>query len=253
MTQTIGPSEVGTEEWMNETGGKLTFRQAIFLATQGSAQVLFDRTNLNRITPRDEQGQAKRVESANRKLSSVLAIYKDRVLERQGEALLHHACRTFLLGSALVSDDVFREINFEAAAIAALAHDDGMVHPSTPGNCFTADSAKEVEEMLSKEDSSMRLVQEARAAVISHFQPILPSNASATAKMIAVGASADVMGVGLRNLSTSLHADLWQEWPDLGFIPEVKGLLKGERARAPFTRPGVLAISGMPYLLRSSK
>jgi hypothetical protein len=71
--------------------------------------------------------------------------------------------------------------------------------------------------------------------------------------MIAVGASADVMGVGLRNLSTSLHADLWQEWPDLGFIPEVKGLLKGERARAPFTRPGVLAISGMPYLLRSSK
>jgi hypothetical protein len=71
--------------------------------------------------------------------------------------------------------------------------------------------------------------------------------------MIALGASADVMGIGLKKIDTELLRDIWVEWPDLGFIQEVRALLKGERTRAPLTRPGVLALSGMPYLLRSSK
>jgi hypothetical protein len=71
--------------------------------------------------------------------------------------------------------------------------------------------------------------------------------------MIALGASADVMGIGLKKIDPELLRDIWVEWPDLGFIQEVRVLLKGERTRAPRTRPGVLAISGMPYLLRSSK
>ena len=95
--------------------------------------------------------------------------------------------------------------------------------------------------------------QLARAAVVSHFQPNLPSQSGAEAQMIALGASADVMGIGLKKIDTELLRDIWVEWPDLGFIQEVRALLKGERTRAPLTRPGVLALSGMPYLLRSSK
>ncbi len=73
------------------------------------------------------------------------------------------------------------------------------------------------------------------------------------AEMIALGASADVMGIGLKKIDSALQLEIWDEWPDLGFISEVRVLLKGERTRAPRTRPGVLALSGMPYLLRSSR
>jgi hypothetical protein len=68
-----------------------------------------------------------------------------------------------------------------------------------------------------------------------------------------LGASADVMSFGLKKVDTGLTREIWQEWPDVNFLARVKELLKGERTRAPRTRPGVLARSGMPYLLRSSR
>jgi hypothetical protein len=93
----------------------------------------------------------------------------------------------------------------------------------------------------------------ARAAVISHFQPRLPAQAGPDAQLVARGASADVMGFGLKKVNTGLMNEIWQEWPDVNFLARVKELLKGERTRAPRTRPGVLARSGMPYLLRSGR
>ena len=253
MSQSNDLPEIGTEEWLIQTGGRLTFRQAISLSTQGSLQVVRDRLTRFTVSPNDAKSQAARVNVARSELASVLNTQRDRVLTRQGEALLHHACRTYLLGAALLSDEVFRTVNYEVAAVASLAHDDGMVNPAKPGQCFTAASASEVSEMMLQLGASASSAREGRAAVISHFQPILPKDAGPTAQMVAAGASADVMGVGLKGLSPSLLAEIWQEWPDSGFIPAVRGLLKGEISRAPLTRPGVLALSGMPYLLRPGK
>lgn len=253
MSQSNDLPEIGTEEWLIQTGGRLTFRQAISLSTQGSLQIFRDRLTRVTVEPIEAKSQAARVNVARRELALVLNTHRNRVLSRQGQALLHHACRTYLLGAALLSDEVFRTVNYEVAAVAALAHDDGMVNPSKPGQCFTADSASEVNEMMLQLGSSASSAKEARAAVISHFQPTLPMDAGPTAQMVAVGASADVMGVGLKSISPSLLAEVWQEWPDSGFIPAVRVLLKGEISRAPLTRPGVLALSGMPYLLRPGK
>jgi hypothetical protein len=153
----------------------------------------------------------------------------------------------------LVPDEAFSRLNHTVAAVAALAHDDGLIHPSKLGDCFTGDSATEAKIMLNQLGASNASVELARAAVISHFQPNLPNNSGVEAEMIALGASADVMGIGLKKIDSALQREIWDEWPDLGFISQVRVLLKGERSRAPRTRPGVLALSGMPYLLRSSR
>jgi hypothetical protein len=190
---------------------------------------------------------------ARKELAAVLESQRDRVVERQGHAVLNHACRTYVLGAALLSDELFRRVNHTAAAVAALAHDDGLLHPSTPGNCFTAESAVEVNTLIDRLGAPSGTADVARAAVIAHFQPKLPTQASAGARLVALGASADVMGFGLKRLDPGLTLDVWHEWPDLDFLAQVKDLLKGERVRAPRTRPGVLARSGMPYLLRSGR
>lgn len=248
-----GVLEVGTEEWLLKTGGRLTLRQALVLSAQGSAQVLNERLSRTRPDATKRPGQASRIEHARVHLMSVLESQRERVLERQGQALLHHGCRTYLLGAALLDDEPFGRVNHAAAVVAALAHDDGLVHPGAPGVCFTADSAREAATMMQSLGATGDASVAARSAVIAHFQPTLPSRAGAEAQLVALGASADVMGFGLRRIDPLLAQSVWQEWPDLAFLSGVRALLKGERKRAPRTRPGVLALSGMPYLLRSAQ
>ena len=254
MSKTNQSFEVGTEPWLVETGGRLNLAQALILATQGFGQTLSDMFSArNAISVEDAKRQAARVTAAREELSKVLETQRDRVLDRQGEAVLNHTARTYLFGAALISDEIFSRLDHTVAAVAALSHDDGLIHPSKPGECFTGDSALEAQVMLKSLRVSSSSAKLARAAVISHFQPNLPAQSGAEAQMIALGASADVMGIGLKKIDSDLLSEIWNEWPDLGFIPEVRVLLKGERTRAPRTRPGVLAISGMPYLLRKSR
>ena len=254
MTRNNSQHEIGTETWLAETGGRLDLPQALTLAAQGFAQTLRDVFSARKaISVEETKRQAARVAAARKALANVLVSQRERVLDRQGEAVMNHTARTYLFGAALVSDEIFSRIDHIAAAVASISHDDGLLHPSKPGECFTGDSAAEAQFMLNSLGASSSSVKLARAAVISHFQPNLPSQSGAEAQMIALGASADVMGIGLKKIDTELLRDIWLEWPDLGFIQEVRALLKGERTRAPRTRPGVLAISGMPYLLRSSK
>ena len=245
--------EIGTEEWLTQTGGRLSIAQALVLSGQGLAQAGRERFNRRRPTTAESSSQRARVDIARDELATVLKTQRARVIERQGQALLNHACRTYLLGAALVSDELFGRANQTATAVAALAHDDGLVHPTTGGNCFTADSATEAQFILNRVGSSRADVQVARSAVISHFQPRLPAHSGADAQIVALGASADVMGFGLGRVDPELLQDMWDEWPELGFLADVKLLLKRERTRAPRTRPGVLAISGMPYLLRPAR
>lgn len=245
--------EIGTEEWLAQTGGRLTIAQALVLSGQGLAQAGRERFNRRRPTTTESSSQAARMAVARAELAEVLKTQRARVVERQGQPLLNHACRTYVLGAALVSDEVFRRVNLTAAAVAALTHDDGLVHPSTPGNCFTADSAVEANMMMVQLSASSEASNDAQAAVISHFQPKLPTGAGADAQLVALGASADVMGFGLARIDSGILTSVWHEWPDLDFLADVRRLLKGERTRAPRTRPGVLSLSGMPSLLRPAR
>lgn len=254
MTRNDSQHEIGTETWLEETGGRLNLPQALTLATQGFAQTLRDIFSPRRaISVEEAKRQAARLAVARQELAKVLETQRERVIDRQGEAVLNHTARTYLFGAALVSDEVFSRIDHTVAVVATLSHDDGLIHPSKPGDCFTGDSAAEAQIMLKTLGASGAAVKLTRSAVISHFQPKLPAKSGAEAQMIALGASADVMGIGLKKIDPDLLSEIWGQWPDLGFISEVRVLLKGERTRAPRTRPGVLAISGMPYLLRKSR
>ncbi len=253
MVEKRNAFEIGTEEWLALTGGRLTIPQALVLSAQGLTQALGARFSARRPTPVEAAGQAARVAMARSELETVLTTQRARVLDRQGQPVLNHACRTYVLGAALVSDEVFDRVDLMAATVAALTHDDGLVHPSTPGDCFTADSAVEANAMMSQLGQSAEKAHVARAAVIAHFQPRLPAHAGPDARLVALGASADVMGFGLTRIDPSILVEVWREWPDLGFLPDLKKLLIRERTRAPRTRPGVLSYSGMPSLLRSGR
>ena len=245
--------EIGTDEWLAATGGRLTPGQAAVLAAAGFAQLARERVSRSRGRAPSASEQAGRLDVARRELDGVLMTERQHVVDRQGETLLNHGCRTYLLGAILVPSEVFGRADHESSIVAALTHDDGLVHPTTPGGCFTADSADEAARAMSRLGAGPEAIATARAAVISHFQPTLPPGASAEAYLVARGASADVMGFGLRGVDPGVAREIWQQWPDQGFPRGVARLLKGERTRAPRTRPGVLSMSGMPYFLRSSR
>ncbi len=166
--------EIGTDQWLVRTGGRLTLMQALKIAAQG-----FHQTMQSRLSRKSQHGESQaseqlgRVNKARDHLTPVLQVLRDRVIDRQGQAMLNHSCRTYLLGAALLSDEEFRRIDFTLAAVAALAHDDGLVNPSTHGNCFTADSASEANFLLEKLGMPEKSFEPARAAVIAHFQPVL--------------------------------------------------------------------------------
>ncbi len=243
--------EVGTEAWLIKTGGRLSILQALKISAQGLAQTIRDRTSRSKgLTASEASRQLKQVSAARIELAKVLDSLGSRVLDRQGQAMLNHTCRTYIFGSALLSGKAFERVNQTAAVVAALAHDDGLVRPSTAGNCFTGESALEAQNMMGRLGAPALAIGLARGAVISHFQPILPSMSGPEAQLVALGASADVMGIGLRKIHPQIVSDAFEEWPELDFFAELKKLLWGEISRAPRTRPGVLAISGMPYLLR---
>lgn len=246
--------EVGTEKWLKQTGGRLTVLQALRLSAQGLAQTIQGRASWpSGPSDLEASNQFARVAASRKELDKVLSSVQIRALDRQGQDVLNHSCRTFLLGAALITEEVFHRLDLTVAAVAALSHDDGLLHPSTPGACFTADSTIETSQMMASLGLPEASAEGARAAVISHFQPRLPANPGAEAKLLALGASADVMGIGLRKIHPQLIREIWQEWPDLGFLAHMKKLLKGEITRAPRTRAGILALSGMPYLLRKTK
>ena len=141
---------VGTEEWLRATGGRLTFFQAVGISTQGFTQLIRARVpGRIRLSDAEASNQIARVSASRKVLSLVLSSLQTHVLDRQGQGLLNHACRTFLLGAALMPDEEFQRLDHTAAAVAALAHDDGLLHPSKPGSCFTADSAIEASNMIS--------------------------------------------------------------------------------------------------------
>lgn len=245
---------VGSEKWLRATGGRLTFFQALGISAQGFAQIISARvTGRSRLSDEETSNQIARVSAARKVLSLVLPSLQNQVLDRQGQEVMNHACRSYLLGAALMADEAFHRLDHTAAAVAALAHDDGLLHPSTTGNCFTADSAIEASNMIASLGLPESASVQARAAVIAHFQPKLPVNSGAEAQLVALGASADVMGIGLRRIHHQLIREIWQAYPDLGFLSQIKKLLKGEINRAPRTRAGILALSGMPYLLRKAR
>jgi hypothetical protein len=96
-----GP-EIGTEEWLAATAGRLTPGQATALAAAGFAQLARERVSRSRGgTPRASE-QAGRLDVARRELDGVLVTERQHVVDRQGETLLHHGCRTYLLGVLLV-------------------------------------------------------------------------------------------------------------------------------------------------------
>ena len=82
--------EIGTEAWLDQTGGRLTIPQALALSTQGFAQSARDRVSRSRPDQGGSSRQAARMAVARKELAVVLESQRDRVVERQGQALLNH-------------------------------------------------------------------------------------------------------------------------------------------------------------------
>jgi hypothetical protein len=193
--------------------------------------------------------QRRRADTAWAALEALLG-QAGHLIDDLGPAMSNHACRSFLLGALLMPADAFDHLDVDSAALAALAHDLGLVRPELSDRCFTAASAQAAQQTGS--DLGMKEVSTARArdAVVAHFQPHPPPGSGPEALLLAAGTSADVMGYGMHRLHPQLRGEIWRAWPDLAFRKQFKGFLSQERARAPRSRAAVLARTGMGSLMR---
>ena len=247
--ETVSP--MGTTAWLDETGGRLTLAQSITLSGQAMIQLTRSKLRLSRQAALAASEQEERLHAA----CQVLARAQESgdfapVQASLGSALYNHSCRSYVLGALLIDATAYASLDQEVAVAAALTHDAGLVQPNNDDRCFTVASAaitrKSMEQRLVVSDR----VSAAQDAVVAHFQPKPPSGARSETRLLALGASADIMGFGLNVIAPSIKDDLWAKWPDLDISERFTALLRKERGRAPRSRAAVLSRTGMTLVMR---
>jgi len=209
-------SAIGTSAWLEETGGRLTLAQSISLSGQAMVQLARSKLRLSRQAALAASEQDERLHAA----CQVIVRAQESgdfapVQASLGSTLYNHSCRSFVLGALLLDASAYASLDQDVAVVAALTHDAGLVRPNNDDRCFTVASTAITRRLMEQRLVASDRVSTAQDAVVAHFQPKLPSGARAETQLLALGASARIMGFGLSVIAPSIKDELWGTWPDL--------------------------------------
>lgn len=247
--QTTSP--IGTTAWLDQTGGRLTLAQSITLSGQAMVQLTRSKLRLSRQGALAASEQEARMHAACQALDRAQESGDfEPVQASLGSALYNHSCRSYVLGALLLDAAAYAALDEEVAVAAALTHDAGLVQPNNDDRCFTVASMAITRTSMEQRLGASDRMSTAQDAVVAHFQPRPPFGSGSETRLLALGASADIMGFGLNVIAPSIKSDLWAKWPDLDISQRFTALLRKERARAPRTRAAVLSRTGMTLLMR---
>jgi HD domain len=155
------------------------------------------------------------------------------------EVLFNHCMRTFLFG-ALHERHHGRDYNAEAAYIAAVLHDLGLLQAfETEGRPFEIDSANAAEHLARQNGLSPQVADLIwNAAAMHDMRWAIVTKQNPTVELVAAGASADVGGPDETMISAAQTAEIIETFPRLGFKVQFARLLTDHCHRKPLSQLG---------------
>lgn len=235
---------IGTQAWCEATNGHLTAAEKVVLAgmlVRAQARQLGDR--LRSFTPGWRRRLAE-MDLARVPAPDTRAIRDAETLARDvyGEPLRLHCYRTYWWAALLAQFDALR-FDAELLLVAALLHDLGLAPRaiSDVGNCcFATNGARQAAAFAHEAGWDARRKHRLYEAISLHLNPVVDARLhGAEAKLIADGATFDVIGSGRRRIPDEARLAVHSRFPRAGFRDEIVGTI--ERRHAPGTRPAFLA------------
>jgi hypothetical protein len=237
-------SDLGTHEWVDRTGGRLTGaerrsllkplarthavsavgRLSMLVGLNSGLRAQVDPALL--VPPKSELTRAA-VEQAQRLLTP---------------ALLNHSHRTFAFGAALGALEGLT-VEAELLFAAALLHDTGLPTGESDVD-FTRTSARIARNVADEVGLSSRATETIRTAITLHYSPRVPLAHGPVAYLLAAGAGLDVAGLRSWQLPPSVLASVVEQHPRLGFKDEFAAAFRAEAARVPRGRAQFLRSYG---------
>ena len=135
----------------------------------------------------------------------------------QPEWMQNHLMRTYSFGALLLGAQG-RSFDPEVAFAAAMLHDLGLAEPYiSPDRRFEIDGADAAARFLSEHGRSADESERVWQAVALHLYPFLSAHVAPEAALVALGAAADAVGLGLEQLAPADVDEVLAAYPRLGF------------------------------------
>ncbi|GAB3131437.1 HD domain-containing protein [Tsukamurella serpentis] len=239
-------TEVGTLEWVAETGGRLSPAQALrFAAVEivGQARLLAD---LRRPAPTSPAV----VEPPHTTGEAAVEVTRY-AQERLPEPLLNHSLRVWVLAYALVPDAP-DTMDHDLLLAACLLHDAGLADRDRDRDrgCFTVRSAEIASGILERVGFDAKATGEVAAAIVGHMNAAPPADASPLTVALHTATHLDVTGAQAHRLPRAVLSATNARYPRAGFAGCFSGDFRREFFRAPLTRAGVAWAIGLPIAVR---
>lgn len=196
---------VGSWDWLEETGGRLTARQRAQLLPKLAAT--FGRFTVDRFrlamgtNPRHSLGAEELWPEAPDSRLCREAEEEGRAL--QSIAVLNHGYRTWVFGTAFARIDG-TALDPELFFAAALLHDLGLEHIE-PGHCFTHRSARAAREAAARAEVPADRALSMMDGIGMHITPGLRAEDSLIGFYLQAGAMADLAGIRAWELPARLR------------------------------------------------
>lgn len=234
------PANLGTQSWVEETGGVLTpaERRSLFrplarthaFNAVGRLSMLLG-INSGRRVP---AGRARRPAP-----DSVLTRAAEEVAQRRlTPALMNHSQRTYAFGSALGALHKV-DVDHELLYAAALLHDVGLVTP-VPGVDFTRASTQAARDVAAEVGLSAAATAIVCSAITLHHSPGVTVEHGPVAYLVSAGAGLDVVGLRSWQMPPDDLASIIDEYPRLGFKREFAAAFRTESTQVPGGRAAFL-------------
>jgi hypothetical protein len=236
MSRPRSGEQLGSIEWTERTGGKLTVRERWSLARpllRGHLAIVAGRLAM---TLGVHSGRRRHVDPAS-------VAPPDSAFAREAEAaahdlltpaLLNHSRRAYAWGAAMAALEGIA-FDKELLYLAAMFHDTGL--PSRVRDVdFTVRSAAIARGFFDRRHLPAGERELVANAIAMHHTPGVGLRAGAEAFLLSSGASLDVFGLRSHRLPDAVRRKVLADYPRLGFEQEFTGLLRAEAAQVPHGR-----------------
>ena len=238
---------VGSLEWVQQSGGRLSTRDRLALLGQGMRMQVGDLParirHLFGQRPISDVGEGDLVLPDSRATAEALELARSEL----DQSLLNHSLRTYVWG-VLLGRHQGHNFDREQLAIAALLHDVGLVSGADRSGCFTAAGAAAAALVAERHQLEGRTV--AAEAITLHMNLNVTPDQGAEAYLMAAGAQLDVIGRRSWLLSRDGRNAVTARYPREQFKQRFRAAMAEQRQLAPGTRAAFYHWLGTPLLIR---
>jgi hypothetical protein len=231
---------IGTLEWADRTGGRLSTVEKLRLLGQGLRLRIGEMAPWRRRRVGLDQQSIAMVELPERPPDSPIAREAEELCrELSSETLLNHCLRTFVWGALLGQRDDLHWDD-EMLYVAAMLHDLGLTdrhrQQNPDAHCFAVEGARAAADFASQAGWGEDRRDELAEAICLHINPIVGVEHGAEAHLLFRGAGCDLIGRDLATLERPMREGVLGRYPRVDMKREFGELMRAESESRPEAR-----------------